>query len=167
VIEPPGNQETTMGFFDTLRRVLTGERQRPAEAPTDQRLAHEQPDSASPSTSSEATTPGPDVYDRVQWHKKLKRILDELPGSETEWADLMAEARALGFEAEWVEKCQTEEFTMLVRRAVSDRQVTEAEHRKIDRARDLIGLSEERAEAILHEVIAEAEAFFGKPVKDE
>jgi hypothetical protein len=155
-----------MGFFDTLRRVLTGERQGSAEATAEGWPTPQQPDTASPTTDSEATTPGPDVYDRVQWNKKLKRILGELPGSEAEWADLMAEARALGFEAEWVEKCQTEEFTLLVRRAVSDRHVTEEEHRVIDRARDLIGLPEERAEAILHAVIAEAEAFFGKPVKD-
>jgi hypothetical protein len=53
---------------------------------------------------------------------------------------------------------------MLVRQAVSDRHVTEDEHHKLELARDLIGLPEDKAEAILHAIVAEAEAFFGKPV---
>jgi hypothetical protein len=158
-----------MGFFDTLRRVLTGEHRLPdppGPAPEqwlEQREPAGAPDLQS-ATGSEATTPGPDVYDQVQWHKKLKRILAQLPASEPEWADLMAEARALGFDRAWVEKHQLEEFQMLVRQAVSDRHVTEEEHRKLELARDLIGLPEEKAEAILHAIVAEAEAFFGKPV---
>jgi hypothetical protein len=159
-----------MGFFDTLRRVLTGEHRRPDEPAPERWLDQKEPNSEPDSqgdTGSEATTPGPDIYDQVQWHKKLKRILDQLPGSHTEWADLMSEARALGFDRAWVEKRQFEEFQMLVRQAVSDRHVTEEEHRKLELARDLIGLSEEKAEAILHAIVAEAEAFFGKPVDED
>ena len=55
---------------------------------------------------------------------------------------------------------------MLIRQAVSDRHVTEEEHRKLDLARDLIGIPEAEAEAILHAIVAEAEAFFGKPVEE-
>ena len=62
---------------------------------------------------------------------------------------------------------QREEFEFVVRRAVADRVVSEEEHRKIDLARKLIGMSEADAEQILHSIMAEAEAFFGTPVKDE
>jgi hypothetical protein len=55
---------------------------------------------------------------------------------------------------------------MLIRRAVSDRHFTEEEHRRLDQVRDLMGLPDTEAEAILHTIIAEAEAFFGKPVEE-
>ncbi len=64
-------------------------------------------------------------YDRAQWHKKLKRILDELPGSKPEWDALVYEARALELDPAWVAQAQREEFQLLVRRIVSDRVVTE------------------------------------------
>jgi hypothetical protein len=150
------NQEGLMGFFDTLRRVLSGEKPPAAAAPGDRRPA--------PELDQPRVAPVP--YDLRNWQKKLKRILDELPGSKPEWADLLAEARALGFDPEWVRHCELEEFQLLVRRAVSDRHITEAEHRKLDLARDLIGIPEAEAEAILHAVVAEAEAFFGKPVEE-
>ena len=148
-----------MGFFDTLRRVLTGTHPAPAPAPSDRKPG--------PGLDGDTTPPpGPDVYDRVQWQKKLKRILDELPASQAEWPILVTEARALGFDAPWVHDCQIEGFQMLIRQAVADRHVTEEEHRKLDLARDLIGIPELEAEAILHAIVAEAEAFFGKPVEE-
>ncbi len=64
-----------------------------------------------------------------------------------------------------VEHCQREEFALMVRRAVADRDITLQEHHKLDLARTLIGLSEDEAEATLHAIAAEAEAFFGKPVE--
>ena len=82
-----------------------------------------------------------------------------------DWLDVEAEAKAMGFEPEWVALRSRDEFALLVRRAVSDRVVTEAEHRKIDLARDLIGIPDAEAESILAKVIAEAETFFGKPVE--
>jgi hypothetical protein len=149
-----------MGFFDTLRRVLSGDHH-PVAAPLDRDVpVHDR--AAAP---HEAATPG--VYDLQQWQKKLKRILDELPASRPQWHDVIAEARALGFDPEWVHRCQVDEFQLLVRRAVSDRHFTEAEHLKLDLARDLIGIPEAEAEAVLHAIIAEAEAFFDKPVKEE
>jgi hypothetical protein len=152
-----------MGFFDALRRVLTGGHAVDSAAPSDR-----QPDAelAGDPLRSEAPTPGPDVYDRVQWQKKLKRILDELPASRSEWPILITEARALGFDTPWVRSCQLEGFQMLIRQAVSDRHVTEEEHRKLDLARDLIGIPDLEAEAMLHKIVAEAEAFFGKPVEE-
>jgi hypothetical protein len=146
-------------FFNTLRRVLTGEH----------RLADAQLDSepAADRAPSDAHTPGPDVYDRVQWQKKLKRVLADLPASQPEWTSLQTEARALGMEPDWVEDCQREEFRMLIRQAVADRHVTEEEHRKLDLARDLIGIPEAEAATILHAIIAEAEAFFGAPVEED
>jgi hypothetical protein len=152
-----------MGFFDTLRRVLTGTHRAAASAPSDRKSV---PGLADGEARGETPTPGPDVYDRVQWQKKLKRILDELPASQAEWPVLMTEARALGFDLPWVRDCQLEEFQMLIRQAVADRHVTEEEHRKLDLARDLIGMPEGEAEAILHAIVAEAEAFFGKPVEE-
>jgi hypothetical protein len=150
-----------MGFFDTLRRVLAG-------GPDGPRAVSD--DSFDPlGPAPEATPVGdgtPGVYDLQQWRKKLKRVLDDLPGSEPQWADLIAEAKALHFDPGWVDRCQREEFQLLIRRAVSDRHVTEDEHRRLDLARDLIGIPEADAEALLHAIVAEAEEFFGKPVED-
>src|SRR5690242_21626512 len=112
-----------MGFFDTLRRVLAGDHGRPvaaAGAPGGRDLDRD---------GSTGAPGAPGTYDLQQWRKKLKRILDELPGSQPQWADLMAEERAMGFAPEWVRACQVEEFQLMVRRAVSDRHFTEAEHR--------------------------------------
>ena len=95
----------------------------------------------------------------------MKRILAKLPESRTQWDDLIREAGALGFDADWVEQCQREEFALMVRLAVSDHGVTLQEHSKLELARTLIGLSEDEAEATLHTIAAEAEAFFGKPVE--
>ena len=148
-----------MGFFDTLRRVLSGKDRHRAAAPDDPSPARDLDRDGPPSGDS-------GVYDRLNWQKKLKRILAELPASKPQWPELMAEARALGFEHDWVHHCQVEEFQMMVRRAVSDGHFTEAEHRKLDLARDLIGIPEAEAEAILHAIVAEAEAFFGKPVEE-
>jgi hypothetical protein len=148
-----------MGFFDTLRRVLSGDYRH--ATPAGDRRSDGDNDRGEP--HHEATTPG--VYDLSNWQKKLKRILNELPASKAQWPELVAEERALGFDPEWVRKCQVDEFQLLVRRAVSDRHVTEDEHRKLDLARDLIGIPEAEAEAILHAIIAEAEAFFDKPVE--
>jgi len=149
-----------MGFFNTLRHVLSGDRQQPAAAQSDPGPARDHDRDA---TVPEPGTPG--AYDLQQWRKKLKRILAELPVSKPQWADLMAEERAMGFDPAWVRMCQLEEFQLLVRRAVSDRHFTEAEHRNLDLARDLIGIPEAEAVAILHAIVAEAEAFFGKPVE--
>ncbi len=144
-----------MGFFDTLRRVLG---QKPA---TDKvSAAWGLNESAEPQGLGD-----PKAYDRVQWQKKMKRILDELPASRHEWDELMSEARALHFDPEWLTRTQVDEFLLLVRRAVSDRHFSEEEHRKLDLARDLIGIPEPEAEAALHAIVAEAESFFGKSVE--
>lgn len=150
-----------MGFFDALRRVL----HRDAGGPGAD-LAHAW------GLNEDGTDAGPgdrgqdaSDYDRAQWHKKMKRILDELPDSQPRWAELMTEARALNLDKEWLTRCQVEEFMFLIRRAVSDRHFTEHEHRKLDLARDLIGIPEAEAEAALHSIVAEAEKFFGKSVE--
>ncbi len=71
----------------------------------------------------------------------------------------------MNFDDEWVRNRQREEFTMLIRRAVADRRVTPQEHRQIDLARTLIGLTEPDAEQVLHDVVAEAESFFGGTIE--
>ena len=112
-----------------------------------------------------AAPPATGAYDRDQWRKKLKLILEKLPESRAQWDDLIQEAGALGLDTAWVEQCQREEFALMVRRAVADLGVTLQEHHKLELARTLIGLSEDEAEATLHAIAAEAEAFFGKPVE--
>jgi hypothetical protein len=71
----------------------------------------------------------------------------------------------MDFDPAWVAQCSRDEFALLVRRAVADRVVTEAEHRKLDLARDLIGIPDAEAETILHAIVAEAETFFGGSVE--
>lgn len=148
-----------MGFFDTVRRVLHIDNH-PAQGVNH---AWGLDDENTPAAGSEVVEAG--VYDRTQWRKKLKRILEGLPATKPEWAELAADACALNFDGSWLENVELDEFTLLVRRAISDRHFTEEEHRKLDLARDLIGLSEGRAEEILHGVIAEAEKFFGKKIE--
>jgi hypothetical protein len=152
-----------MGFFDTLRRTLGGgSGWTPSPREVEARFLGVDPDDLplSPETPFESG-----VYDRAQWAKKLKRVLAELPASRADWEDVASEARAMDFDPEWVARCGRDEFTLLVRRAVADRVVTEAEHHKLDLARDLIGIPDAEAEAILHAVVTEAETFFGGTVE--
>ncbi|SIO25420.1 hypothetical protein SAMN05444166_3268 [Singulisphaera sp. GP187] len=150
-----------MGFLDTLRRTLGADSSTTSGAAVP--LAVVAPEGL---TEDAGPTVPAGQYDRAQWHKKLKRILDELPGSRLEWDALIYEARALELDPEWVAQAQREEFLLLVRRIVADRVVTESEHRKLDLARELLGVPEAEAEATLHAIVAEAESFFGKPVRD-
>src|SRR5260221_694878 len=125
-----------MSFFDTVRRVLGGDPNQPAPGPTPAKSAEgrEDPTGAQPGDSK--------LYDRVKWEKKMKRILDELPDSQSEWGELMSEARALEFDEDWLTRMQVDEFILLIRRAVADRRVTEPEHRTLELARQLIGIPE-------------------------
>jgi hypothetical protein len=143
-----------MGFLDALRRSLGGQASadytpREVEAaflgvdPDTLPIAEETPFNAS-------------NYDRTQWAKKVKRVLEGLPETRGDWDDVVAESKAMGFEADWVALRFRTAFTLLIRRAVADRIVTDAEHRNIDLARDLIGIPEAEAETMLQEVVAEA-----------
>jgi hypothetical protein len=150
-----------MGFLDALKNVLSHDRDRPPEA-----LARAWGlDGEAADGDDAGTGRRTSEYDRAQWHKKMKRVLDGLPASEPEFGMLMTEARSLKFDPEWVRKCQVDEFLLMVRRAVADRHLTEDEQRKLDLARDLIGIPEPEAEVALRTVIAEAETFFGGPVR--
>jgi hypothetical protein len=62
-------------------------------------------------------------------------------------------------------QCCYEEFVLLVRRAVADGAVSPEEHRTLDLARHLMGLTEEEGEVVLHRVSDEAAAFFGKAIE--
>ena len=150
-----------MGFFDTLRRALGGDRPASASDPTARDLNKAWGLDEEPGSST-----GPAEYDRAQWVKKMKRILDELPASRPEWEGLMSEARALHLDPDWIMRTQVDEFLLLMRRAVADRRFTDAEHRKIDLARELIGIPEAEAEAALETVVHEAEAFFKGSVEE-
>jgi hypothetical protein len=174
-----------MGFFAALGRLL-GREVRPVTDADRQRLlrAWDLDDEPTPGTAfpetggpleepdeefgvSTGPPPGSAAthdYDRQQWHKKLKTVLDRLPDSQDQWDDMMSDVGALGLDADWVKAVQREEFVLLVRRAVADRSITPMEHRKLDVARTLIGLPEDEAEGILTDVVREAEAFFGGEV---
>jgi hypothetical protein len=153
-----------MGFFESLRRALTGDPSAPVDAEVDQRIkaAWGLDDAQGPQAAGESH-----LYDRSQWHRKLKTILGNLPSSRAEWSDLERDARALNFEPEWVARCQLEEFELLIRKAVSDRIFTDDEHQKLELARQLIGLTEAEAESLLERVSREAETFFGGPIQEE
>jgi hypothetical protein len=163
-----------MGFFDALKRVLTHESDSHGDQETRNRIRHAwglEDDEGETNAPAGTTVPvGAGVasdYDRGQWQKKLRKTLDELPGSEGNFKELMTEAHALNLEPAWILERQREEFAFLIRRAVADRVVSEEEHGRIELARKLIGLSETAAEETLRSVMAEAEAFFGKPVEEQ
>jgi hypothetical protein len=164
-----------MGFFDAVRRVLAGdprsqglpgESLRPSEVDLDDSPHPEFPGrvpAADPAAM--AAPPRTTDYDREQWRRKLKRVLEQLPTSQGEWTALMADAGALDLDTAWVEQCQREEFALLIRSAVGDRQVTLAEHSKLELARSLIGIPDTEAESTLHSIVAEAQEFFNKPIE--
>lgn len=156
-----------MGFFNALRRVITDDRAaKPAFDPREIEARYaDDAGQADEAPLPEAAPFESGKYDRAQWAKKVKRVLDELPESRPQWDDLVAEARAMGFDPAWVNRCQVDEFMLLLRRVVADRVVTEAEHRKLDLARDLIGIPEDEAVAALDSIVAEAESFFGDKVE--
>ena len=136
---------------DTAREAGSVRRGTPGAVPA----ADPQAMSASPLTTA---------YDREQWRKKLKRVLAALPRSEPEWPDLRQEAGALGFGEEWLATTYCEEFALMIRKIVSDREVTADEHHTLDLARSLMSISDEEAEALFHAIVSEAEAFFGESV---
>ena len=152
-----------MAFLDSLRQALGGAPKRGYTArEIEARFLGVDPDEL---PTSEETPFNASNYDRAQWAKKLKRVVEGLPSTRGEWEDLVAESKAMGFEADWVALRARDAFEVLVRQAVADQVVTDAEHRVLDLARDLIGLTDAEAEAILEKVVAEAEEHFGKPVE--
>ena len=166
-----------MGFLDALRGVtgLAGDRDVDPRRLIDDLPGADDGGSPHPEFPAGAATaadpevmaapPRSSLFDRDQWRKKLKRILEKLPATEAQWNDLTQEAGALGFDNAWVARCYRDEFGLLVRKVVSDRVVTSAEHRKLEMARELMGIPDPEAEAILHAIVAEAEEFFGGTVE--
>lgn len=104
------------------------------------------------------------TFDRSQWRKRLKRMITELPETQKEWPDLIADGRALGFTDQWMSQCQREEFALIVRQMVADGEFTHKEHTQIDLIRDAMEIPNDEAEAVLQQVVKEAEDFFGKPI---
>jgi hypothetical protein len=157
-----------MGFLNALKRILGNLDTHPQNISADDRakLASawglaESDLNAEESTSASETRPATD-YDVELWHRKLKSLLDKLPESREQFADFMADAQALNFDTRWVDETIREEFTLLIRRCLSDHVLTPGEHQKIDLARELMGIPETEAIQILDKTVADAEAFFGK-----
>ncbi|MDR3636231.1 MAG: hypothetical protein P4L84_20685 [Isosphaeraceae bacterium] len=155
-----------MKFFDALRRSLGQDAGTPVSPSSEEARRLNEAWGLDPAPARSEGFADASLYDQAQWRKKLKLILDTLPESSDRWDELIAESRAMNFNPDWVAQCQVEEFLLLIRRAVSDRRFTEEEHQKLDLARQLIGIPEVEAEAALLTVIAEAEQFFGKPVRE-
>jgi hypothetical protein len=154
-----------MGFFDSLRRTL-GVAKPPAGPVNPRRAgAWNVDDEGNPLDAAEPEPFHGGAYDKKNWLKKLKMLLEELPASQSRFADHIAEAHALGFDPEQMNTWTRDEFAMLVRHIVADRVVTEAEHRNLELARQLLDIPDAEAEAILHAVVAEAEKFFGGTVQ--
>ncbi len=166
-----------MGFFNALKHLLPHASHARASDESRQRIraAWGLDDDASetagrgddPALLAPAAGSNASVFDRAQWQKRLRRVLDGLPGTQPQWHDLMTDAHALQLEPEWIADRQREEFAFIIRRAVADKVISEDDHHKLDLARKLIGMSEAKAEAALHAILAEAEAFFGTPVKKD
>ena len=152
-----------MGFFDALKRALGGSRA-PDYTPREIEAIHLGVDPDSLPIADETPFES-GAYDRAQWAKKLKRVLNSLPDSRPQWDDVAAEANAMDFDPAWVAQSYRDEFALLVRKAVADRVVTDAEHRKLDLARDLLGIPDAEAESILTTLVSEAESFFGGTVE--
>jgi hypothetical protein len=160
-----------MGLFDALRRLRHAhdgkqhdQRRRLAQLwGLDEQEAFG--DEQTSAVSERADVHDPVDYDRAQWQKKMKRVLEGLPDSRDEWGPVIAEARALGFDGRWMHQAQIEEFTLLVRRAVADGVFTEKKHHMLDLARDLMGIPDAEAEALVHTIVTEAESFFGKAIE--
>ncbi len=152
-----------MGFFDSLRHALG------ANASRDKRLATawnlNDTDEKDHGLHAEPEPFHGGEYDLKNWRKKLKRILDDLPASQGEWPTHLADAHALGIKSDQLATWVRDEFALLVRKVVADRVVTEAEHRKLDLARELLQIPDDEAERVLHDVVAEAETFFGGAVE--
>jgi hypothetical protein len=166
-----------MGFFQALGRFLGGSDTRGLDDSRRDELMrkwnlYDEKPADLPDAIPDDTIPGPiravgtSEYDRAQWHRRLKTILERLPESEDQWPELMADIKALGFDPDWVNEAMQAEFVMLMRRAVADRTLTTSEHRKLELARVLIGIPEDQAEATLQTVIREAESFFGGSVEN-
>lgn len=158
-----------MGFLDALRSWSGANPSDKLDAMTAMTdgTSHPEFPGRVPAADPEAMAgpPATSPYDREQWRKKLNRIVEHLPRSRDEWDDLQQEAGALDFGTDWVAATYREGFTMMVRKVVADRVVTPEEHRNLDLARTLMGIADAEAEGILHAVVAEAEAFFGKHVE--
>lgn len=163
-----------MGFFAALGRLLrpdtapavAGDRARLLEAWGLSDTSHPEFPGAAPAAdpAEMAAPPVTSNYDRDQWRRKLKTLLERLPDSQSQWDDFIVDAAALHFDPEWVRQAQREEFILLLRRAVADGTITPQEHRNLELARALIGLPEPDATALLNQVITDAESFFGNTI---
>ncbi len=166
-----------MGFFNALKRLLPHASHARASEESRQRirtawgLDDDKPDTEGKGDNhalpSSTTGSNASVFDRAQWQKRLRRVLDGLPASQPQWHGLMTDAHALQLEPDWIADRQREEFAFIIRRAVANKVISEEDHHKLDLARKLIGMSEAEAVAALHAILAEAEAFFGAPVKKD
>ena len=150
-----------MGFLNALRKAITGDH----AVVADPKVAEAWGLSTEPHKAPDLVSLEASEFDRSQWQKRVKRILAGLPATESEWPDMLADARAMHLSQDYIDKVMVDEFLLLIRRAVADRHVTELEHKNLDLARYLIGIPEEAAEATLNTVVKEAETFFGQAIE--
>ncbi len=142
-----------MGFLNALKQLLGN----PPAVPEDSDARPKVDDDLEMTIADKGDLVG---FDREQWRRKLRKVVEDFPESKPELALIESEARALGFEPSWTKACCLEEFTWMVRRAVCDRVVSPAEHLRLDEVRGLLGISESEATAILSSIVDEAETLF-------
>ena len=135
---PDRSRRSAMGFFNALKRLLPHASHELASEESRQRIraawgldddesdtAGRGDDHALPATKTGSNA---SVFDRAQWQKRLRRILDGLPGSQPQWHVLMTDAHALQLEPDWIADRQREEFAFIIRRAVADKVISEEDH---------------------------------------
>ncbi|WP_165244787.1 hypothetical protein [Paludisphaera soli] len=160
-----------MGFLSALRGFLADKSRLDASEESREKFRNAWGLDPEPEPDEEAgaSAPGPDAdaaseFDKTQWRRKLHHIFEKYPASSDEWPLLMREARALRLDDAWVAQGMKEEFTMMIRGLIADRRLTEEEQARLEAVRKLMGLTEERAAALVRSVVAEAERFFGGDV---
>lgn len=154
-----------MNFLNALRQLLSGA-ETVETAGSEPAAGAPAAPAPRPGIANETISPtDKDGYDRIQWRRKLRRAMEEYPESRDELGGIDSEARALAFDPEWVRACKLEDFTWMVRRIVSDRVITSAEHIRLDEARQTLGISETEATEILRGIVKEAESVFDRNVE--
>jgi len=155
-----------MGFLSALRNFLADKARLDASEDSLERIRDAWGLDSEPGDAARSPiAPGPDAasasaYDRANWRRKLHTVFEKFPATKSEWPGLMTEARALRLDDAWIEDGIVEEFTMMIRGLLADRRLSEDEIARIQAVRLMIGMSEDRAAAVVQSVVADAERFF-------
>jgi len=121
-------------------------------------------------THREATDPTGTTYDQQMWRKKVIRTVSDPAeiGQDNFFAhlaEIWKESHALGISPEAIFETAQTAFRGAVRHVVTDREITTGEHLYLEELKETLGLPNEIATRITHEVVQEAEAIFEEKIK--